>query len=135
GVLYAPGSLTCPANENGAFTIKSIMVNNTTYAYWDMKNGNLPFSKKFVSGDWFKVSIKGYKSKIETAGVDVFMADFRDGKTFLMNKWQKVDLNSLGKVDSVAFSLSSSDNGNFGMNTPAYICIDNIEFTQTIISK
>lgn len=135
GVLYAPGSFTCPANENGAYTIKSIMVNNTTYAYLDMKMGNPPFSKKFVSGDWFKVSIKGFKSKIETAGVDVIMADFRDGKTFIMNKWQKVDLNALGKVDSVAFSLSSSDNGNFGMNTPAYVCIDNIEFTQTLISK
>jgi hypothetical protein len=135
GVLYSPGSFICPANGNGAYLIKSMMVTNNTYAYLDMKNGNPPNSKKFVSGDWFKLTIKGYKSKAETAGVDVYLADFRDGKTFLMKNWQKVDLSALGMVDSVAFSFASTDNGDYGMNTPAYVCIDNIEFTQTISTK
>ena len=135
GVLYSPGSFTCPANEEGNFSIESIMVNNSTYAYIDMKNGNSPFSKKFVSGDWFKLTMKGFLSKTETASVDVYLADFRNSKSFLMKNWQKVDLKSMGKVDSIAFSFSSSDNGDFGMNTPAYVCIDNIEFTQIISVK
>jgi len=33
-------------------------------------------------------------------------------------------LSSLGNLDSLSFTLSSSDNGAFGMNTPAYFCID-----------
>ena len=52
-----------------------------------------------------------------------------------MKDWEKVNLSAMCKVDSVAFSFSSSDNGDFGMNTPAYVCIDNIEFSQTISAK
>jgi len=135
GIVYAPGSFTCPADKEGSYSIESIMVTNSTYAYFDMKNGNAPYSKKFVAGDWFKLTIKGYYSKAETAAVDVYLADFRNNKSFLMKDWQKVNLSALGKVDSVAFSFSSSDNGDFGMNTPAYVCIDNIEFSQTISAK
>jgi hypothetical protein len=135
GVLYSPGAFSCPADANGEYSIKSIMVANSTYAYLDMKNGNAPYSKKFVSGDWFKLTIKGFKSKVVTSGVDVYLADFRSGKTFLSKDWQKVNLSALGQVDSVGFSFSSSDNSSFGMNTPAYVCIDNIEFTQTVSTK
>ncbi len=138
GILYSPGSFTCPANENGLYTIKSIMVTNNTYAYLGMKDQNYGLGgsgKKFTAGDWFKLTIKGYKSKVETAEVDIYLADFRNGKTFLMKNWQKVNLSALGKVDSVSFSLASTDNGDYGMNTPAYVCIDNIEFTQTISTK
>jgi len=132
GVLYYPAYIKCPTNVNGDYTFKSIMVNNSTYAYLDMKNGNAPYSKKFVSGDWFKLNIKGFYSKVETANVDVYLADFRDGKSFIMKEWKKVDVSSLGKVDSVSFSFTSSDNGDYGMNTPAYVCLDNIEFTQKV---
>lgn len=130
-VLYEPGYIKSVANKNGDFNIKSIMVNNTTYAYKDIKDGSL-FGKKFESGDWFKLTISGFYSKTETAKVDVYLADFRDGKSVIMNKWQKVDVSSLGKVDSVSFSFSSTDNGTWGMNTPAYVCIDNVEYEQEI---
>lgn len=130
-VLYQPGYIKSAGNENGDFSIKSIMVNNTTYVYKDVKDGSA-FSKKFEAGDWFKLTVRGFYSKIETAKVDVYLADFRDGKSFVMNKWQKIDVSTLGKVDSVSFSLSSTDNGDWGMNTPAYVCIDNIEYEQKI---
>ena len=41
-----------------------------------------------------------------------------------MNTWEWVDLTTLGSLDSVSFRLSSSDVGSFGMNTPAFFCID-----------
>lgn len=134
GVVYSPGAFTCPANINGSFSIKSIMVTNSTFSYLDMKNGSL-FGKKFTNGDWFKVIIKGFKAKAATGNVDVFLADFRNGKNVLLNTWQKVDVSALGQVDSVAFNFESSDIGSFGMNTPAYVCIDNIVFTQAIHAK
>lgn len=132
GVLYQPGYIKSEADNNGDFHIKSIMINNTTYAYKEVKNGSA-FSKKFESGDWFKLTISGYYAKSETAKVDIYLADFRDGKSFIMKNWQKVDVSKLGKVDSISFSLSSTDNGDWGMNTPAYACIDNIEYEQEII--
>jgi len=135
GVVYSPGSFTCPANGNGSYSIKSIMVTNSTYAYLDMKNGTPFVSKVFTTGDWFKVIIKGFKNKNQTNSVDVYLADFRNGKSEILKSWEKVDLSLLGQVDSVAFNFDSSDKGTFGVNTPSYVCIDNIEFTQSVSTK
>ena len=135
GVVYTPASFTCQASINGYYTIKSILVNNSTYAYRDMQTGTPGVSKKFVAGDWFKLSIKGFKTKVQTSIVDFYLADFRNGKSSLIKTWEKVDLSALGQVDSVAFSFDSSDVGQWGINTPTYVCIDNIEFTQTINTK
>ena len=131
GVVYTPASFTCK-NKTYLYGIKSMMLTNTTYAYRDMQTGTPGVSKKFAAGDWFKVTITGYRTKIQTGGVDVYLADFRNGKTSLLKAWQKVDLSALGLVDSVAFSFDSSDKGQWGVNTPSYVCIDNIEFTKTL---
>ena len=37
-----------------------------------------------------------------------------------------INLTSLGNVDSLTFSMHSSQNGAYGMNTPAFFCIDNL---------
>jgi len=131
GLVYGSGtSFVCPANSNGNYSIESIMLTNSTYAYLDMKNGS-SYSKKFSTDDWFKVTIKGYLNKTATDSVDVYLADFRDGRSEILKTWKTVDLSKLGAVDSVSFSFSSTDNGDFGMNTPAYVCVDNIKLTQT----
>ena len=54
------------------------------------------------------------------------MADLRDeAKAYIINDWRYVDLSGLGKVCKLGFALSSTDNGDWGMNTPAYFCFDN----------
>ena len=53
------------------------------------------------------------------------MADLRDDKAYIINDWRYVDLSGLGKVSKLSFALSSTDNGDWGMNTPAYFCFDN----------
>jgi len=133
-VVYTPGTFTCPANMYGNFTIKSIYMTNSTYAYLDMKNGS-EFGKKFGAGDWFKVILTGYLNSTETSKAEYYLADFRDGKSFLSKSWNKVDVSSLGQVDKVTFTFDSSDKGTWGVNTPQYVCIDNIEFTQTYTAE
>lgn len=133
-LAYDKATLLCDSNLYGNLSIKNIMLTNSTYTFLDMKNGSA-YSKKFVAGDWYKVIITGYLSSVKTSSVDYYLADFRAGKTFLSNTWNKVDVSPLGKVDKVTFSFDSSDQGAWGMNTPAYVCIDNIEFTQTISTK
>ena len=135
GVVYSPGAFTCPADANGPYSIKSIMLTNSTYAYLDMKYGTPGVSKVFTAGDWFKLTIKGFKEKNQTNSVVVYLADFRNGKSEILKTWEKVDLSYLGQVDSVAFNFDSSDKGSFGVNTPSYVCIDNIEFTQSVLKK
>jgi len=133
-IAYGTATMLCDSNSYGNFSIKSIGITNSTYAYLDMKNGS-NYSKKFVAGDWYKVTITGYLNNVKTAAVDYYLADFRNGKTFLPNTWNKVDVSALGNVDKVIFTFDSSDKGQWGMNTPAYACIDNIEFTQSISTK
>lgn len=133
-LAYGSAKLLCDSNIYGNFSIKSMMMTNSTYTFLDIKNGS-DFTKKFSTNDWYKVILSGYLNKTNTGTVEYYLADFRDGKSFISNTWTKVDLKALGKVDSVAISFDSSDKGQFGMNTPAYVCIDNIEFTQTISTK
>lgn len=48
------------------------------------------------------------------------------------NKWIEVDLNALNTADGLYglyFQLYSSDYGDFGANTPAYFCMDNLNYT------
>lgn len=129
GVVYTPASFTCK-DKTYLYGIKSMMLTNTTYAYRDMQTGTPGVSKKFAAGDWFKLTITGFRTKVQTGGVDVYLADFRNGKSTLLKSWQKLDLSALGIVDSVAFSFDSSDKGQWGVNTPTYVCIDNIEFSK-----
>jgi hypothetical protein len=39
-----------------------------------------------------------------------------------------VDLSSIGAVRTIEFTLSSSDNGDYGMNTPSYFCLDGFKY-------
>jgi len=133
-IAYETATLLCDSNIYGNFSLKSIMLTNSTYTYLDMKNGSA-YSKKFVTGDWYKIIITGYLNNTPKGVVEYYLADFRDGKTILSNTWNKVDVSLIGKVDKVTFSFDSSDKGTYGVNTPSYACIDNIEFTQTISAK
>lgn len=147
-VVQPNGIIKPSANVTGDFYIKSMYVNNSTYAYKSMQNGDF-FAKKFggVSGndkDFFLLQIIGFKTAdtdsgklVTTDTVDFYLADYRfddNSRDYIVNSWTQVDLNSLGKVDSIGFYLTSSDTGMFGMNTPAFFCIDDIEYEYEDVS-
>ncbi len=135
-LAYDSASIVCGANIDGKYKIKSAMLTNSTYAYRAMVAGT-EFSRIFSKegdggkGDWFKVTIKGYMSSVETGKVDYYLADFRNNKSFISKNWEKVDLSSLGEVDKITITFDSSDKSGVYLNNPAYVCIDNIEFEQT----
>jgi len=128
------GTNTIISNQYGNYSIKNMMVTNSTYTYLNIKNGSTT-SKKFAADDWFKLIITGYLKNVQTAQVDYYLADFRNGKTFVSNKWNKLDVSALGQVDKVIFTFDSSDKSGSTINTPLYACIDFIEFTQPEITK
>ena len=99
-----------------------------TYAYKSIRYGD-EAGKKFAAGDWYKIIISGYRADgSKTADLDVYLADFRDGKNVLVSSWTSVDLSALGSASRLAFAASSSDVGAWGINTPSYFCIDNIAY-------
>lgn len=105
-------------------TLKSVMVCNGTYGYIEMRDGG--FGKKFEAGDWFKVTFKGTKKGLPTDSVTYYLADFRDGKSFINHEWELLDLTALGDADKVAVYFDSSDKGPYGVNTPKYVFIDDL---------
>ena len=107
-------------------TVDHLYVTNSTYAVLSMLNGD-SFAKKFADGDWFKLTVTGYnKDGGQIGPVDFYLADYRNGKSDIIQQWTKFDLTSLGAVNKLTFTLSSSDTGTYGMNTPAYFCMDDI---------
>ena len=109
----------------------SVMVCNSTYvtlAVRDGKDGYMD-QTQFGADDWLKVTFTGYNaSGVKTNVVDYYLADYRNGKSFVCTSWTNVDLSALGIVNKVVVSMSSSDSGDWGMNTPSYVCIDNLKF-------
>lgn len=104
-------------------------VTNSTYAALSMLNGD-DYAKKFTLGDWFKLVITAEDKGGNATGtaVEFYLADFRTATSpGIITSWTKVDLTPLGnKVHTLKFDLQSSDTGQWGMNTPAYFCFDNL---------
>lgn len=120
--------------------VSGFYVTNSTYAYMSMKNGDA-FAKKFggVTGndkDSLVLSVYGYSGGIlKNDTVHFFLADFRFSNNafdYILKTWQWVDCSSLGAVDSIGFFMTSSDNGAWGMNTPAFFSIDNFTTGQGV---
>ncbi|MGZ3865751.1 MAG: T9SS type A sorting domain-containing protein [Bacteroidia bacterium] len=114
--------------------VQGLYVCNSTWAYLSMRDGDF-VAKKFGGStgndpDWFKLQIKRYYGgTLQNDSVEVYLADYRyanNSQDYILSTWTWINLSSLGNVDSLAFFLSSSDNGSFGMNTPAFVCIDNL---------
>lgn len=116
--------------------IEGMFVTNTTYAALSMLNGD-GFAKKFGGAggndsDWFKITAYGIDAlgnPLSTA-VEFYLADYRFGDSdqdYVLDDWAYWDLTTLANARSVHFNLSSSDVGNFGMNTPSYFAVDDIQ--------
>ncbi len=132
GVMFDQNATIEVANvESMPVTIKSIALTNSTYVYRTLayaENGG----KVFVDGDYFKVTITGKNGETTTGAVDYFLADYRAGKTFINKAWETVDISSLGEVTELVFTFDGTDKGDYGLNTPAYVAIDNIVFKYTV---
>ena len=114
-------------------TINGFYITNSTYATQSMLNGDA-FAKQFggESGndeDWYMLSIIGLVDTVVTDTIEFYLADYRFGansQDYIINDWTWLDLTSLGNITSLQFNWSSSDNGDWGMNTPAYFCMDDL---------
>ena len=114
--------------------LDSLCLTNDNYSYYSMLNGD-DYAKKFggpdgTKPDWFMLTITGKDSQgTEARSVDFYLADYRfadSGLDYIIDDWVSLDLTALGAVASLEFTLSSSDVGLYGMNTPAYFAIDTI---------
>ena len=123
-----------------AAELQSIDVTNTTYAGISMRDGD-SFAKKFggASGndeDFFKLTLTGFEdlnlSGSTTGALEIYLADYRfsdNSKDYILDTWNQFDLTDLGSARSVGFSFTTTDNGDFGANTPLFVAIDNLNYS------
>lgn len=120
--------LTEPQIVNGFY------ITNATYTYLSILEGD-DFAKKFggVTGDdpdFYLLTIKKYQDgNLSMDSINFYLADYRfedNSQDYIIKDWTYVDVSSLGMADSLSLTVASSDIGQFGINTPTYLCVDNI---------
>jgi hypothetical protein len=122
--------------------VNGCFITNNSYSYLSMRDGDA-FSKKFggVTGndpDFFKLTIRNwFNGTLTNDSVEFYLADFRysiNALDYIIKDWQWIDLTSLGNSDSLLFTLSSSDVGIFGINTPLFFCMDDFTTADSPLS-
>lgn len=117
-----------------ATAISGAYFTNSTYAFYDMLEGS-SFSKKFggTTGDdqdSFKLIVLCYLKGTLVSRTSLMLADYRfadNSEDYIVDDWVYLDFNGSHDdvtADSIVFQFESSDNGQWGMNTPAFFCMD-----------
>ena len=106
-----------------AAKVPGMYVCNSVYAYASMTKGDDFAGEPFGDDDWFLLTVSGsLEGKAVNTQVPFYLAK---GKNIIAD-WTYVDLSTLGKVDELHFALTGSRTGDYGLNTPAYFCIDDL---------
>lgn len=138
-VAYSNPIITCIGN----MVVENFKISNDSYSAISMRDGDA-FAKKFGSPydangsldgtngeDFYKVWIicsdtwTGDKDSIEFYLADYRFQDSLDD--YIVDTWELIDLTALPILtNKIEFKFESSDNGQWGMNTPAYFIVDDI---------
>jgi hypothetical protein len=129
GIVHSTASMSFA--EGVERTIESMMVANSTYAALVMKNGDsggFASALTYENKGWLLLTAEGFDAEGESTGTaEYYLADFRTASsTGIASGWKLVPLGGLGAVNRVEFSFTGSDSGTYGLNTPAYACVDDV---------
>ncbi len=105
---------------------KSVLLDNTTYAALTIRDGDaFGFSQPFGSNDTFILTLTAYDADGKAlAATNHYLADYRAGKTFVQTNWSQLDLSWMPPtVASLVGTLTTTDVGAWGPNTPTYFAL------------
>ncbi|MDR3269366.1 MAG: DUF4465 domain-containing protein [Tannerella sp.] len=109
-----------------------VYLNNHPWPYYGNLYGDGYARALDQEGDYYKVIITGLNPETgETGKVEHLFAEYKDGQLVQNTDWEWVDLSSLGKISSLTLTLTSTDMGEWGMNTSGYFCLDKLQVRHT----
>lgn len=120
-VVYGQAATITVSNTKGV-NVKGFFFTNSSYLVNSVENGD-DYAKKFADGDYLKVTVTADNGK----SVDFYPADYRTGVT-VVKDWKWLDLSSLDRVKVLTFTFDGTDKGSWGLNTPSYVCIDDLTY-------
>lgn len=135
GYFDANNNKSASFNFSGSkeYLVENIAVCPTSYLYGNITEGNAygndPGKSLKEVGGWFKVTATGYNAAgTKTATVEKYICDYRNASSpvEIASTWETWDVSAMGRVNKVVFNFEGSDTGQWGLNTPAYLAIDNI---------
>lgn len=132
--LYLPGSSN----------FGNVSIVNTTYTGISMRDGD-QFAKQFGSPldangdpdgtngeDFFYVTVYGWnENDVLVDSSEIYLADYRSADAndhYILDQWTEFNLSSLDGSSYLTFGFASSDVGDWGINTPLYFAMDNLEY-------
>lgn len=133
-----------------ATKISSVWICNSAYTYGVIMKGNhwddgeddgwtgsaLPLSGTFSDGKkgYLTIEAYGYNGTTPTNNGKPLTFDLANYNTSstgnVIDKWTEWDLSALGNVTVIKFNIVGNDSGTYGLNTPAYFCIDDIAYSR-----
>lgn len=126
---------------SGSGVVEGMYICLSAYTYGVIMNGNTFGSGtatplKDVDGGtgYLKLLAYGFNGSTPTNGgdpVEIYLARYNNYLPVAgpLISWTYFDLADLGTVTRVEFNFDGNDSGTYGLNTPAYICIDNVDVT------
>ena len=131
---YSSWAMEGPSNQvmfvgkdgNTTFKPVGVYVCNHPWPYYDCLHGG-GAATGLEEGGYFDLTAVGVDADGNETSTTIRLAELVNGMLNAINDWTYFDLSSLGEVESVYFTLNSTDVGDYGMNTAAYFCIDKFQ--------
>ena len=133
---YMEGAYTYPVLSvifNDVYQAEGVYVNNSPWSYYGNLSGDGFARALDQNDDYFKLFIHGLDENYENNGksVEYYLAKYENGELIQSPNWEWIDLSELGEIAGIYFTMESTDNSSYGMdtamNTAAYFCIDKLQ--------
>ena len=133
---YSSWAMEGPSNQvmfvgkdgNTAFKPVGVYVCNHPWPYYDCLHGG-GAAAGLEEGGYFDLTAVGVDADGNETTTTIRMAEKVNGTLNALNDWTFFDLSSLGEVESVYFTLNSTDTGAYGMNTTA---VENVNLEKAV---
>lgn len=116
------------------YRFQSVKLNLTTYTYASIVDEGInDFARVFGDGDYLKVvftPIDRDMQPVDSQRVECYIVDYRDGRRFVADSWNEFELDAIeGSYYGVRVVIETTDVGDYGANTPLYICMDDLKYS------
>ncbi len=121
----------CDIIFNKTVMLESVRLNLSTYTYASITDEDInTFARVFTDGDYLKVvftPLDTFETPIGP-GTECYVVDYRDGKRFIADDWQTFYLGTM-LYGNMRITIETTDVGEWGANTPLYICVDDLTYS------
>lgn len=125
---FMDGTAQVMFNDGKQYAVGGMYVTNNATTYNECVNGGGVARALNQDGDYLKLIATGYDANDEVTGTAEFLlASCENGVQNVVDQWTWWDLSSLGTVESIDFTMESTDVGTYGINTSTYFCMDKLQ--------